>query len=64
MASVDAQKYLRAMDRGGLAATVRIAVPEPLRAEIEGMISEYLRHLAERDLGSLRVWRELGGGLP
>lgn len=62
LASVDAQKYLRALDRGGLAATVRFQLPDALQAEIEGMIGEYLRHLTERELGSLRVWRELGGG--
>jgi DNA repair protein RecO (recombination protein O) len=60
--SVDAQKYLRALDRGGLSATVRIAIEAPLRAELERILGDYLRHVAERDLGSLRVWRELGGG--
>jgi DNA repair protein RecO (recombination protein O) len=61
-ASVEAQKYLRALDRGGLAATVRLEIGEPLRSELEGIMGAYLRHVAERDLGSLRVWRELGGG--
>ena len=61
-ASVEAQKYLRALDRAGLAATVRLQIDAPLREEIEGIIGSYLRHVAERDLGSLRVWRELGGG--
>jgi DNA repair protein RecO (recombination protein O) len=60
--SVDAQKYLRALDRGGLTATVRIAIPVPLREELEGTLGAYLRHVAERDLGSLRVWRELRDG--
>jgi DNA repair protein RecO (recombination protein O) len=59
---VDAQKYLRALDRGGLAATVRIRIGEALRAELEGFITAYLRHVAERDLGSLRVLRELRDG--
>src|SRR3712207_3989483 len=57
--SVDAQKYLRALDRGGLGATVRLRVGSPLREELEGTLGVYLRHLAERDLGSLRIWREL-----
>jgi DNA repair protein RecO (recombination protein O) len=61
--SVDAQKYLRALDRGGLSATVRIRVGDPLRAEVEGLLGSYLRHMAERDLGSLRVWRELREGV-
>ncbi len=56
---VDAQKYLRALDRGGLSATARIAIDTPLRDELEGVLGAYLRHIAERDLGSLRVLREL-----
>lgn len=60
--SVDAQKYLRALDRGGLGATVRLQVSPPLRHELEYLFSDYVRHIAERDLGSLRVLRELGGG--
>lgn len=61
-ASVNAQKYLRALDRGGLSATARLAIEPALRAELERILGDYLRHVAERDLGSLRVWRELGGG--
>jgi DNA repair protein RecO (recombination protein O) len=60
--SIDAQKYLRALDRGGLGATVRIGIAMPLREELEGVLGAYLRHVAERDLGSLRVWRELRDG--
>lgn len=60
--SVDAQKYLRALGRGGLGATARLAVVPGLRVELEALLSDYLRHIAERDLGSLRVLRELGGG--
>jgi DNA repair protein RecO (recombination protein O) len=60
--SVAAQKYLRALDRGGLGATIRLELDSPLRSEIEGTIGAYLRQIAERELGSLRVWRELGGG--
>jgi hypothetical protein len=29
---------------------------------LEGVLGAYLRHMAERDLASLRVWRELRGG--
>ena len=64
LVSVDAQKYLRAVDRGGLSATVQIHVADPLRAELEGLLGAYLRHVAERDLGSLRVWRELRDAKP
>jgi len=59
---VDAQKYLRVLDRSGLAATVRLRISDDLRAELEGLTSAYLRHVAERDLGSLRVLRELREG--
>lgn len=62
--SVEAQKYLRALERGGLAATIGIQVDEALRADLEGILGSYLRHVAERELASLRVWRELGGGNP
>ncbi len=61
--SVRAQKYLRALDRGGLSATVRFDIERDLQQELEGLLGTYLRHVAERDLGSLRVWRELGGGI-
>ena len=61
--SVEAQKYLRALDRGGLAATVRLRVADPLRAELEGLLGAYIRQMAERDLGSLRVLRELNEGV-
>ncbi|CAA9551573.1 MAG: DNA recombination and repair protein RecO [uncultured Thermomicrobiales bacterium] len=54
--SVNAQKYLRTLDRHGLAAAVRLRVPETLREELEAFASSYLRHVAERDLHSLRVW--------
>lgn len=63
-ASVDAQKYLRAAERGGLASVVTLDLAAPLRGEIERLLGDYLRHVSERDLGSLRVWRELGGGAP
>jgi DNA repair protein RecO (recombination protein O) len=62
--SVDAQKYLRAVERGGLGAIVRLQLDPPLHGEIERLLSDYLRHISERDLSSLRVWRELGGGAP
>lgn len=60
--SVNAQKYLRTVDRGGLSATIRITIDTSLREELEGILGAYLRHIAERDLGSLRVLRELHDG--
>lgn len=62
--TVDAQKYLRAVDRGGLGAIVRLGLDPALQGEIERLLADYLRHISERDLSSLRVWRELGGGAP
>lgn len=60
--TVDAQKYLRAVERGGLSAIVGLQLDATLRGEIERILADYLRHISERDLASLRVWRELGGG--
>lgn len=60
--SIGAQKYLRAVERGGLGAIVGLQLDSALRGEIERLLSDYLRHISERDLSSLRVWRELGGG--
>jgi DNA repair protein RecO (recombination protein O) len=57
--SVNAQKYLRLLDRQGLAAVAKLRVDEGLRAELEAVVADYLRHLTERDLSSLRVWRAL-----
>lgn len=59
IASVDAQKYLRALDRGGLSATIRLRLDPARRAELEGILADYLRQIAERELGSLRIWREI-----
>jgi DNA repair protein RecO (recombination protein O) len=64
MVSVDAQKYLRALDRSGLGATVRLRIEAPLCNELEGLLGGYLRHIAERDLGSLRVLHEMLDGAP
>ena len=60
--SVNAQKYLRTLDRNGLAAAAKLPADGGLRAEVEGMLGDFLRHFAERDLASLRVWRSLRDG--
>ncbi len=57
--SVNAQKYLRTLDRHGLPGAARLPLDPGLRAELEGALGDYLRHLAERDLASLKVWRSL-----
>lgn len=57
--SLDAQKYLRLLDRHGLAATAKLRVGPSLRNEVEGILGDYLRHRSERDLASLAVLRSL-----
>lgn len=57
--SINAQKVVRLLDRQGLAAAARLSLDADLRAEIEGVMADYLRHLAERDLSSLRVARAI-----
>ena len=60
--SVNAQKYLRTLDRHGLAAAAKLPLDASLRNELEGAMADYLRHHAERDLASLRVWHALRDG--
>ena len=57
--SVNAQKYIRTVDRQGLAAAVRLSLTPELEAEIERFATVYLRFLTERDLHSLRIWHAL-----
>lgn len=57
--SVNAQKYLRTLDRAGLASAVRLRPSEGERMEVEGVFATYLRMVAERDLTSLAVLRSL-----
>jgi DNA repair protein RecO (recombination protein O) len=57
--SVNAQKYLRTLDRSGLGGVIALRVDEALAAEIEAALAAYLRHVTERDLASLRVWHAL-----
>ena len=62
--SIVAQKYLRTLDRQGLAAVAHRPADTGLRLELEGALGGYLRHLLERDLQSLRVWQTLRDGAP
>ena len=57
--SLNTQKYLRELDRNGLGNIVRLRVPDETRRELEGVLGGYLRHLTERDLNSLDVWRQM-----
>ena len=57
--SINTQKYLRELDRNGLGNIIRLQVPAETRHEIEALLGGYLRHLTERDLNSLEVWRQM-----
>ncbi len=57
--SINAQKVVRLLDRQGLAAAARLSLDDDLRSEIEATMADYLRHLAERELSSLRVSRAI-----
>ena len=59
MLSVNAQKFLRTLDRSGLGAAIRLPLSPELRDELEGSLANYLRHFTERDLASLRIWRTI-----
>lgn len=60
--SVNAQKYLRTLDRSGLAAAAKLRVDAATQGELEAILGAYLRHLAERELSSLNVWHALREG--
>lgn len=59
MLSVHAQKYVRTLDRHGLAAAIRLTLSAELRAEVERFATTYIRFFTERDLQSLRIWHEM-----
>lgn len=57
--SVNAQKYLRLLDRQGLRGVIGLRTSPELQRELEGVLTAYLRHHAERDLQSLHVWHQI-----
>lgn len=57
--SINTQKYLRELDRNGLGNIIRLQVPFDTQHEVEGVLGGYIRHLTERDLNSLHVWRQM-----
>lgn len=57
--SVNAQKYLRLLEREGLAAAARVRPSHQERMEIQSVTSHYLRYIAEREFHSLRVLQTL-----
>jgi DNA repair protein RecO (recombination protein O) len=57
--TVNAQKYLRTLDRTGLTGVISLKIDPDLAEEIESALAAYIRNIAERDLSSLRVMRAL-----
>ncbi len=57
--SINAQKFLRMLDRRGLSVAARLPTDQRLRDELEGVLTDYIRQIAERDLSSLKVWRAI-----
>jgi DNA repair protein RecO (recombination protein O) len=62
--SMNAQKVLRSLDRNGMSEVRRIAVEPMLANEIEAILSNYIRSIAERDFSSLKVLREIREATP
>ena len=62
--SVDAQKYLRQLDRAGLTATMELRITGQVRRELEVAMVAWARHHAERDFTSLAVLRQVQAGDP
>lgn len=59
--SVNAQKYLRTMQREGLRRTLSLSLDPDSRLQVQQALTGYLQHLAERPLGSLAVLHALQG---
>lgn len=57
--SVNAQKYLRTMERSGLGSIARLSLTERERGEVERALASYLRFVAEREFNSLNVLASL-----
>jgi DNA repair protein RecO (recombination protein O) len=62
--SVNAQKYIRTMERSGLGSLIRLELNELERNEVERALGNYVRFVAERDFGSLRVMASLKLAVP
>ncbi|HEV2127065.1 MAG TPA: DNA repair protein RecO [Thermomicrobiales bacterium] len=59
--SVNAQKYLRTMQREGLRRVLTLKLDSESRLQIQQALTGYMQHLAERPLGSLAVLHALQG---
>ena len=53
--SVNAQKYIRLLDRSGLSGALQLDLDELTASEVERALSGYVRHFAERESRSLGV---------
>jgi DNA repair protein RecO (recombination protein O) len=53
--SVNAQKYLRILERDGLSVAARVKPSLEEKQEIQHLTASYIRHVAEREFQSLRV---------
>lgn len=62
--SLDGQKFLRFLDRRGLASAARLELDSGLMNEVEGVLGGAMRHVAERDLTSLTVTRSILSSSP
>jgi len=57
--SVNAQKYIRLLDRSGLSGALRLTLDEATAADVERALTAYVRHFAERESRSLAVIRSI-----
>ena len=57
--SINAQKYLRILERDGLSAAARLKPTLGEKQEIQYLTAHYIRHVAEREFQSLRVLHDL-----
>lgn len=57
--SVNAQKYIRLLDRSGLTAAVRVELDAETAGQIERALAGYTRHHAERESRSLGVIKSI-----
>lgn len=62
--SVNAQKFIRVLDRQGLAEAIKLRLDPTTAGEIERALQQYARNHARRDLSSLNVMRSIREGLP
>ena len=57
--SVNAQKYLRTMQRDGLGRLLTLKLDEASRQQVERALTDYVQHVAERPISSLAVLHAL-----